>query len=353
MEVGNMRKNDDRRPPEYQLNGFLYTFVSTLIFKGTCMNKIDYIRLSHSSANQKIWDAITEKFVALKQKNRFTAILWVIGASIAFGFIAVFSWFSFLTVMFKDIRFSQHYLRTVITTQNMTIEQTNQFLDTQLADYKNRLSYGNILMKKQKQIEATFELLYKEYEIPKANISENIQTLTQVVTEGNHKLKTISDYTTWKHTEEKEEAERKQQLQDEQAKRKISAHNREKGRMLDSFESALNEEQLDKLVKCGNDIELFTRDIEAYEMKDILSCSHTEPLQVTVNKHLAVLFDKLREHNLICKTWMSVAENHNCFISKQGKPIVSKDLSVALSNSSIIKWEVDKKITESVKSIIS
>ena len=319
------------------------------------MKKLDYIRISHSMANQKIWDAIIEKYIALKQQSRFMSFLWIILASIVFGFVAVFSWFSSLTILFKDIRFTQHYLRTVINIQSMTTEQAMNYLDSCLSEYKNRLSYGNISLKNQKQIEATFELLYSEFGTsslnPNENISGNIQTLTQVVAESNHELKTISDYTTWKHTVEKLETERKQQLQDEQMKRKISAHNREKGRMLNSFESTLTEEQLDKLVNCCNNVQIFTRDIETYEMEDILSCSHAEPLQVTINKHLAVLFDKLREHNLICKTWMSVAEKYNCFISKQGKHIVSKDLSAALSTSSLIKLEIEEKINDRVKAI--
>ena len=321
------------------------------------MNKIEYIRLSHSATNQKIWDGITEKFVTLKQKNRLVALLWIIGASIVYGFIAVFSWFSFLTVLFKDIRFSQHYLRTVITSQSMTSEQANQFLDSQFADYKNRLSYGNISLKDQKQIKATFEVLYKEYALPKEsnneNISGNIQNLAQIVTEGNSELKAISKYTNWKHTVEKEEVERKQQLKDEQAERTLSAHNREKGRMLDSFESVLTGEQTDILIRCCNDIQMFTRDIDSYEMQNILSCSHREPLQVNVNKHLAVLFNKLREHKLICKTWMSVAEKQKCFISKKEKPILSKDLSAALSTSHFIEIEVESKINESVGLILS
>jgi len=313
------------------------------------MNKIDYIRLSHSETNRKIWNAITGKCFALKQKNRFLGYLWITVASIAFGFIAVFGWFSFLTVFVKDIRFTQHYMRTVISTQSMTSEQVNNYLDTCKLDYKNRVSYGNIPMKKQKQTEATFELLYREFGTPQP---DSIQLLTQTVTENNSELKTISSFTTWKHTTEKVEIERKQQMQDEQAKRKISARNREKGRMLNSFESELTPEQIDLLVECCNNIQIFTRNIESYELKEILSCSHREPLPITVNKHLAVLFDKLREHKLICKTWMSVAERFNCFVSRQGKPITSKDLSAALSTSSIIDRHIENQINDWIDDIV-
>jgi hypothetical protein len=131
----------------------------------------------------------------------------------------------------------------------------------------------------------------------------------------------------------------------------MSAHNRSKGRMLNTFESALTGEQLDTLVNCCNGIRIFTRDIETHEMEAILACSHEEPLQVNVNKHLAVLFDRLREHELICRTWMSVAERYNCFVSRQGKPITSKDLSAALSTASLIKQDVEDRINECIDCI--
>jgi hypothetical protein len=341
------------QPAVFQIVFLLYTFASTLI--DYRMKKFDYIRLSHSEANQKIWDGIIEKYVTLKQKNKLVAVLWIAAASPVFGCISVFGWFSFLSMIFKDIRFTQHYMRTVINTGNMTAGQANTYLDSCMLDYKNRLSYGNIPVKEQKRIEATFELLYKEFGMPEpdnsVDIAGNIQSLAQVVSESNSELKAISTYTTWKHGVEIEEVQRKQQLQDEQAKRKTSAHNREKGRMLDSFESALTNEQLDIIARCCNGIRMFTRDIEEFEMRDILACSHKEPLQVNVNKHLAVLFDRLSKHKLICTTWMSVAERRACFISKKGKAIVSKDLSSALSTASLIKQEIEDRINECIDAV--
>jgi hypothetical protein len=318
------------------------------------MKKFDYIRLSHWEANRKIWDSIIEKYITLKKKNRLIAILWIAAASPVFGCISVFSWFSFLSMFFKDVRFTQHYMRTVINTKSMTAIQANAYLDSCMQDYKNRLSYGNIPMKEQKRIETTFELLYREFRIPDtgADVAGNIQELTQVVSKGNSELRTISTYTTWRHGVETEEIERKQQLQDEQVKRKISAHNRSKGRMLDSFESALTDGQFDTLVRYCNDIRIFTRDIEVYELRDILACSHKEPLQVSINKHLSVLFDKLSKRDLVCTTWMSVAERYNCFISRQGKPITYKDLSAALSTASLIKQEIEDNINECVNRIV-
>jgi hypothetical protein len=49
---------------------------------------------------------------------------------------------------------------------------------------------------------------------------------------------------------------------------------------------------------------------------------------------------------------MSVAERYNCFVSKQGKPITSKDLSAALSTASLINREIEDKINECMDVII-
>ena len=316
------------------------------------MKKREYIKVTQDSANIRIWDFISLRYHSIARKNVFLGVMWMIAACVVFGFIAVMGWFSSFSMLFRDLRFTPHYLRTVIVSLRMTGDQAAAFLDASVRDYKVRLSYGRFSVKEQKRIETTFELLYTEFGISKTDKTGNIEMLAQMVSEGNSELKTISSYTTWKHAIEKEETEHKQQLQEQQTERKISAQNREKGRMLDSFEAALTDRQFDILVKCCNSVSLFTRDIETYEMRDILSCSHREPLQVNVNKYLAVLFDKLREHHLVCKTWMSVAERHNCFVSKQGKPITSKDLSAALSTASLIKQDVEDRINDCMDTIM-
>ena len=230
------------------------------------MKKYDYIKSAQDSANQKIWDFISLRYQSIARKNVFLGVLWMIAVCLVFGCIAVISWLSSFSNLFKDLRFTPHYLRTVISSLRMTEEQATDFLDAALLDYKRRLSYGNVSEKEQKRIETTFELLYGEFGTPetdnRANTAGNIQTLTQIAAENHYELKTISNYAAWKHTVEKEEIERKQQLQDQQAKRTISAHHREKGRMLDSFESALTDKQLDILTKGCNSISMYTRDIE-------------------------------------------------------------------------------------------
>ena len=314
------------------------------------MKKRDYIKTAQENTNQRIWDYIVIRYQSIARNNKVFGGLWMIAACVVFGGIAVVGWLSSFTLLFRDLRFTPHYLRTAIVSLRLSGEQATAFLDASLRDYKVRLSYGNFSVKEQKRIETTFELLYMEFGIPKTDKNE---TLANAVSESNAELKTISNYTSWKHAIEKEEIERKQHMQSQQTKRTTTAQNREKGRMLDNFEDDLTDKQVDILVSVCNAVSMFTRDIEAFELREILSCSHSEPLQVNVNKHLAVLFDKLRENNLICKTWMSVAERHKCFVSRQEKPITSKDLSTALSTASTIKPEIEDKIEACIIEMIS
>ncbi len=334
------------------------------------MNKISYIKISQQEANTKIWNALLLKYQSIKGKNKLVGYLWLPFACAGFGLIAVFGWFAYLTVFFQDVRFTPHYLRTAIKHDKMTTEQANAFLHSQMKKYKESLSHGHFSLKSRSSIEATFELLYKEYplqELPNAetqkiisniqgvknSVSENLVELKQIVSEGNSEIKTISQYTKKKDKEEEAEKIRKSKLKEDLAKQKVSDYNREKGRMLNSFEADLSAEQLDILTECCNKAAIFTRKIEKWELEDILLCIQKEPLQLDVNKHIAFLFNELKEHNLICHTWMSVAERYRCFISKKGSPITSKDLSSALSNASTIKKEVEDEIKNSISRIIS
>jgi hypothetical protein len=133
------------QPTVFQMILLFRTFVCTLI--DCSMKKLDYIRLSHSQANRKIWDGIVERYVTLRNRNRLPAILWIVVASLAFGGIAIIGWLASFFMVFKDLRYTPHYLRTVIVSLRMTGEQAHAFLDATLLDYKNRLSYGNISVK--------------------------------------------------------------------------------------------------------------------------------------------------------------------------------------------------------------
>lgn len=272
-------------------------------------------------------------------------------ASIIFGCIAVFSWFSYLTVFFQDVRFTPHFMRTVINHNNMTLEQANDYLDSLIEKYKTRLSYGNISNKECNSIEATFELLYKEYKLPEpihideknevilSNLSDIKQTVIQT-NNGIDKVTThveaISTYTNKKQLEEDTEAIRIEELQISSNERFITAYERQRGCNLPSFLPKLSEIQLDILTKYCNLIPVFNRDIEKAEIKNILLCTHKSPLKVKINKHIALLFTRLYEEGLICSTWKAVATRHKCFISAKDKYLNSNDLCMGNSTSGLI-----------------
>ncbi len=138
----------------------------------------------------------------------------------------------------------------------MTIEQANAFLDSQMKRYKESLSHGHFSIKSRSSIEATFELLYKEYqrqELPNAEtqkiisniqdvrntVSENFVELKQSVSEGNTEIKTISQYTTKRDREEEAEKIRKIKLKEVHTQKKVSST---------SFFSRNNENSLFRLV---------------------------------------------------------------------------------------------------------
>ncbi|KAA6342942.1 hypothetical protein EZS27_009347 [termite gut metagenome] len=335
------------------------------------MKKIAYIKLSHEEANKKIWGSLIVKYPSIKQKNKLLGYLWLLAMSVSYGFIAIISWFSFLNLFFKDIRYTPHYMQTVIRVNGMTREEANNYLDSMRLEYKKRLSYGNISPREQSRMDATFEWLYKQYQLPelwadkpdevltnllemKDSVKENFQELKEIVSEGNSGIKTLEGYANRKQMEEEKEQNRKQQLAQAQTNQFKSAYIRECGRNLTSFESAFTDKGLDILVDCCNSIPIFTRSVEKRDLEDILYCTHKEPLQVRVNRHIAFLFDELRKSRLICSTWMSVASRHQCFISKQNdKPLTPKDLSTALAESSKIKQSVKDNIRDTINRILS
>ncbi len=133
------------------------------------MNKLAYVIYSQKEANRKIWNYLMDKYELLKKKSIVLAYLWLPIACIVFGIVAVVSWISSLILFRKKVRFTPHYLRACIETANMSQEQTIAFLDDEFSVYKNKLSYGNIASAKQKQIEAAFDILYKQYKFPESD----------------------------------------------------------------------------------------------------------------------------------------------------------------------------------------
>lgn len=244
------------------------------------MNKLAYIKYSQKEANQNIWNSLMNRYELLKKKNTLLAYLWFPVACILFGFVAVFSWISFFTLLLKDIRFTPHYLRTVIEYNNMSKEEEKEYLDKQFTDYKNRVSYGNFSMEKQNQINATFDLLYKENEdkfdmtpTPPPPIQQ-----TEITTKD--------------------------------------------------FKSSLNDAQIKILVKCFNEIKVLESDVTIEIVKKILTCTTKKPIEIASkkNKLLIYLFNELYKNYYITSSWQAVCAQNKIFLTSEKKIFLNQDI---------------------------
>lgn len=247
------------------------------------MKKLAYIKYSQKEANQKIWNSLMNKYELLKKKNTFFAYLWLPVACVIFGFVAIFSWISFLTLLFKDIQFTPHYMRTVIEYNKMDNKEEKEYLDKQFSEYKNRVSYGNLLTEKQSQINATFDLLYKE------NADKLEQTLNLHQTDAINK----------------------------------------------TFKSTLNDSQINIIVECMNKTNVFEAVVTSDMLNQILLCDLEKPLKIASkkNKLLIYLFTELSNRYYIIREWQSVCSQNNIFLSSEkGKPLTQDNISTTVNN---------------------
>lgn len=243
------------------------------------MNKLAYIKYSQKEANQKIWDSLMEKYKPLKKKNALLAYLWLPFACILFGFVSIFSWVSFFTLLLKDIQFTPHYMRTVIEYNNMNREKEKEYLDKQYSEYKNRVSYGNFSTEKQSQINAIFDLLYKENAgkfdktpIPRPTLQSEI---------------TIKD-----------------------------------------FKSTLNKKQIELLVECIDKIKVLEITVTIDTMQQILSCTTKQPLKIASkkNKLLIYLFNELNKRCYITNNWQAVCAQNKIFLTSEKGIFLNQDI---------------------------
>lgn len=334
------------------------------------MKKSLYLKLSQQETNRKIQLSLAEKHERIKQKNRLLGFLYFIVAYISYSSVAIIS-FMYRWFTTKDFHFTPHYLQTVIDYNAMDVEAANKYLNSNLKEYKKSKSYGNFSSIERDTINTIFELLLEKYKLPEPednkhlavmsglskieNISfennQGVSNLTDKVSELKSTIEPIASYTNKKEREENVEYERISELKANQEKRSTSAYNREKGKKLDSFESALSDKQITSLVEYCNKIAVFDRDIEFQEIKQILLCTHKKPLKLSVNKYLALLFSELSENKLICKTWKSVANRHKCFVSSEGKHLTSNDLYMANQTAAFIDPDKYDLIIECVEKI--
>ena len=130
------------------------------------MNRIEYIRYSHRRANSRVRAWIGSVRMRLARRSRLLGWIWMVPGSIFYALVVLFSWLTFCVVLFRDPRFTLHYLESEIECRGLTGAEARRYLDEQHRDYERRLAYGNFTRDEQRRIDQTFAYLYNRYPAP-------------------------------------------------------------------------------------------------------------------------------------------------------------------------------------------
>lgn len=129
------------------------------------MKKSLYLKLSQRETNKKIQLSLVEKHERIRQKNSLLGYLYFVVAYVSYSSVAIISFLYCWSMISQDFRFTPHYLQTIIDYNNMSNEQANQYLNTQLKEYLKSKSYGNFSLAQRDTINTTFELLLEKYKL--------------------------------------------------------------------------------------------------------------------------------------------------------------------------------------------
>ena len=311
------------------------------------MTRVEYIRLSHRRTNRKIREQLQAVRTRLDAKSRWLGCAWQAVAWVLYGAVSVVSWLAFAAAMFKDNRFSLHYMECEIEHRNLSTTGARRYLADKKQEYDRRLAYGSVSTKEQRRIDKTFEYLFARYpaDTPADELLTRIAEVRSTVTE-------IADYTRHRQTEEAQRKEREAKLLAQAEKRRAVQRSRT------GFDPAptdfcprLTDRQITILTEHINRIGIFKRDTTEEEIARMLTCQLAEPLQTTHNKLLALLLESLSASRLITPKWQRVAGNSGCFTSKLGKPLTVKDLSAAKQMAEIIDRRKEQMILDCIETL--
>jgi hypothetical protein len=83
-----------------------------------------------------------------------------------------------------------------------------------------------------------------------------------------------------------------------------------------TFEHSLNDQQINSLVDCVNEVRMFKGGEVTFEqLKSIFDCQPIAPLRSSNNRLLAFFFDQLSNHSYITEKWQSAIYKNNLFLS--------------------------------------
>lgn len=151
------------------------------------MKKSLYLKLSQRETNKKIQLSLVEKHERIRQKNSLLGYLYFVVAYVSYSSVAIISFLHCWVMISQDFRFTPHYLQTVIDYNNMSNEQANQYLNTQLKEYLKSKSYGNFSLAQRDTINTTFELLLEKYKLTEPEDNKHMAVMS-----GLSKIENIS-----------------------------------------------------------------------------------------------------------------------------------------------------------------
>ena len=101
-----------------------------------------------------------------------------------------------------------------------------------------------------------------------------------------------------------------------------------------TFEHSLNDQQIESLVDCVNEVRMFKGgDVTFEQLKSIFDCQPITPLKSSNNRLLAFFFDQLSNHSYITEKWQSAIYKNNLFLSPQKDSFVNQtDISTAVNH---------------------
>ncbi|MDE7006219.1 MAG: hypothetical protein K2O82_06870, partial [Alistipes sp.] len=185
------------------------------------MTRIEYIRLSHRRTNRKIRERFQAVHTRLDAKSRWLGGAWQAIAWVLYGIVSIVSWLAFAEAMFKDNRFSLHYMECEIEHRKLSSDETCRYLTDKKQEYDRRLAYGSVSTKEQRRIDKTFEYLFARYpaDTPADELLTRIAEVRSTVTE-------IADYTRHRQTEEQQRKEHEAELLAQAEKRRAAQRSR-------------------------------------------------------------------------------------------------------------------------------
>lgn len=100
-----------------------------------------------------------------------------------------------------------------------------------------------------------------------------------------------------------------------------------------TFEYSLNDQQIESLVDCVNEVRMFKdAEVTFEQLKSIFDCHPITPLRSSNNRLLAFFFDQLSNHSYITEKWQSVIYKNDLFLSPQKDSSVNQtDISTAVN----------------------